>query len=658
MEGQLQSISKIFTEKLYRIPDYQRGYAWGNKQLKDYWNDILQLQDEKNHYVGVLTLESVSNEIILNWDDDVWIIKSKSYAPFYVVDGQQRLTTTIILIQTIIEVIGEEKKINYTPIEDIKKKFIYDSKDDGISRSYIFGYEKDNPSYEFLKTKIFKEKSNSSYREEETIYTHNLGSAKDFFKSQIEALTFPEIEKIYKKVTQHLLFNTYSINSDVDVFIAFETMNNRGKPLSTLELLKNRLIFLSTKFDIEEVERTKLRRAINNAWKAIYHFLGKNKDNPLKDDFFLINHFIVYFGRYNSLMKDFQRKRPRPLYAVDSGDYLLDRVFNIKYLYEKHPFLERLLQIKDVYRYVESLQESVEIWFNINNPNLADGWDDDEKQWLDKLKRIGNSQLAPLLLISYQKGFTKASKIELFKTFEQFAFLSKMVSNYYFSPFQLHNYSMEIMSNDVTALKINQGLREYIDNFKNRTDWKEDLISHFKSYGFYEWTAIKYFLFEYDLHLKEKSKTNKIKINWREYTTEYEDFVTVEHICPQKATSECWKAEFSKFRPSQKKALLNSLGNLLPLSKPKNSSLQNKCFVDKVSNNLNTIGYRFGCYSENEVSKLHKWGPREIKERGLNLLNFLELRWEIQLGTEDDKIKMLNLSFLKDDDSSKLIALL
>jgi hypothetical protein len=39
--------------------------------------------------------------------------------------------------------------LNYTSSDEIRKKFIYDSKDDGISRSYIFGYEKDNPSYEF-----------------------------------------------------------------------------------------------------------------------------------------------------------------------------------------------------------------------------------------------------------------------------------------------------------------------------------------------------------------------------------------------------------------------------------------------------------------------------------------------------------------------------
>ena len=264
MDNQLQSLSRIFTDKLFRIPDYQRGYAWTEKHLKDFWNDIVQLEEEKNHYVGVLTLELVPKDIYEKWSDDNWIVKSKSYTPFYVVDGQQRLTTSIVLIQSIIESISTKTdRLNFTKIEDIQKRFIFDSKDDGISRSYIFGYEKDNPSYEYLKIKTFNEIQGGNYSIEETIYTFNLEFAKKFFIDKLKLLQVIEIETIYRKVTQKLLFNLYSISSDIDVFIAFETMNNRGKPLSHLELLKNRLIYLSTKFQSIDYEKEKLRKAIN-----------------------------------------------------------------------------------------------------------------------------------------------------------------------------------------------------------------------------------------------------------------------------------------------------------------------------------------------------------------------------------------------------------
>jgi len=124
MKTDLFSVSKIFTERLLRIPDYQRGYAWTKKQLKDYWNDLTQLEPGKNHYIGVLTLEDVPSSVIDSWSDDHWIIKSKNYAPFYVVDGQQRLTTTIILIQAITESVEHGNKLNFTSIEDIKRRFV------------------------------------------------------------------------------------------------------------------------------------------------------------------------------------------------------------------------------------------------------------------------------------------------------------------------------------------------------------------------------------------------------------------------------------------------------------------------------------------------------------------------------------------------------
>ena len=226
LDTQLLTLSKIFTERLFRIPDYQRGYAWTIKQLKEFWSDIEQLDEGHNHYTGVLTLEEVPESILPTWDEDYWIVSAKNYQAFYIVDGQQRLTTAIILLQVILEQLAEGDKLNYTSLNDIKRKFIYDSKDDGISRSYIFGYERDNPSYEFLKTKVFCEHSSTnSY--EETVYTHNLENSKQFFTEKLTGVSHTELESLYRKVTQQLLFNIFTITEDVDVCVAFETMNNR-----------------------------------------------------------------------------------------------------------------------------------------------------------------------------------------------------------------------------------------------------------------------------------------------------------------------------------------------------------------------------------------------------------------------------------------------
>ena len=98
----------------------------------------------------------------------------------------------------------------------------------------------------------------------------------------------------------------------------------------------------------------------------------------------------------------------------------------------------------------------------------------------------------------------------------------------------------------------------------------------------------------------------------------------------------------------QKRFLSHSLGNLLPLSRAKNSSLQNDSFVLK-KNNGNGVGYYNGSCAENEVGQLEGWNPEEVLSRGLRLLKFIEERWSIALGDENVKRQLLCLDFVKDD---------
>ena len=311
MNDQLMTLSKIFTERIFRIPDYQRGYAWTEKEVSDFWNDLCRLNNNSNHYVGVLTLEPVKEEVYKSWIDDLWLIESKKYSPYYVVDGQQRLTTSILLIKSIINTMKNRniEKLNYTTISEIKKRFILESKDENRSCTYLFGYEVENPSYEYLVKRIYNEYNSNICSLQETTYTVNLMNAVTFFEEKLKNLSDSELEAIYKKITQHFLFNTYEISTDIDVFVTFETMNNRGKPLSHLELLKNRLIYLTTQFDVQPDVKSRLRRDINACWKDIYHILGQGKVNYLPDDEFLDAHFHIYFcDQINDIYKVYRKR--------------------------------------------------------------------------------------------------------------------------------------------------------------------------------------------------------------------------------------------------------------------------------------------------------------------------------------------------------------
>ena len=60
MANELQPLSVLFQNRLFRIPDYQRGYAWKHGQLADFWDDLMNLHEDKYHYTGLLSLKVVN----------------------------------------------------------------------------------------------------------------------------------------------------------------------------------------------------------------------------------------------------------------------------------------------------------------------------------------------------------------------------------------------------------------------------------------------------------------------------------------------------------------------------------------------------------------------------------------------------------------------
>ncbi|MGL4884894.1 MAG: DUF262 domain-containing protein [Aeromonas veronii] len=645
MKTELFSLSKIFTERLLRIPDYQRGYAWTEKQLKDFWSDINQLEKGHNHYFGVLTLEGVDDSKCSKWQEDEWIIKSKNYDPHYVVDGQQRLTTSIILIQCILESIGDNS-VNYTSPDEIKKKFIFESKDGGISRSYLFGYEVDNPSYEFLKQKIFREKSDSQQGVQETIYTNNLNNAKDFFTQKLSEFDFQQIESLYTKVTQNLLFNIYSMSDEIDVHVSFETMNNRGKPLSHLELLKNRLIYLSTKVDADDFEKRKLRDAINECWKTIYHQLGRNKENPLDDDVFLFNHFILFYSKTLNNGEAPNYRHFRRGYRNAYQDCLLEDIFTTKALNESG---ENKLTIPGIYRYVSSLKLSVEKWYEISNPRDS-SLEPEIIEWLEKINRSDRDDCLPLIMVCLQNVSDSKILVSFLKSLEKLLFvLSFTGRGYYgiaFSSSEFVEWASALANNDIGLERIISKIDNAHEALVKDPTLTKAFSTSLKDGGFYYWRGLRYFMFEYELHLKSGSKMYTDKLDWKSLLDDYRDHRTIEHIYPQNPRKDCWKEPYEKFSAKEKSMLRHSIGNLLPLSHPKNSSFQNKPFLEKVGDARSMIGYKYGSLSENEVANESKWTAVEIIQRGIRLLRFMEKRWGIYFGDTGKMIKFLNLDFV------------
>ena len=167
MANELQSLSQIFQNRLFRIPDYQRGYAWQQAQLIDFWDDLVNLQKNRFHYTGLLSMKILTDEETESWGSDLWITE-KGYKPCHIVDGQQRLTTFIILVNELVNFVrtlpenagksDEEIFLGVQPLKEIISKYIFQKRPpSNMITTYLFGYENDNPSAEYLRYKVFGE---------------------------------------------------------------------------------------------------------------------------------------------------------------------------------------------------------------------------------------------------------------------------------------------------------------------------------------------------------------------------------------------------------------------------------------------------------------------------------------------------------------------
>lgn len=680
----LQSLSELYQNKLFRIPDYQRGYAWKQEQLVDFWDDILNLQEDRYHYTGLLSLKAVAKAESKTWSNDKWLLDS-GFKAYHVVDGQQRLTTFSILVNEIVSFVeglesnegksDEEIVLCYQTLKAIRSKYISQKRPpQNLITTYLFGYEVDNPSADYLTYKIFEEPFSGAVNE--TYYTQNLKYAKEFFLDCLEKLYAAEgmdgIEAVFRRITLQLMFNIHEIEDDYDVFVAFETMNNRGKKLTNLELLKNRLIYLTTLYDtdkLDSMDKAELRKQINDAWKEVYYQLGRNQNSPLSDDEFLRAHWIMYF--------QYSRKK-----GDDYIKFLLNK-FSAKNIFDKQIVAieeevsetietdieedddvpqptepETVMTVSklepgEIAAYVNSLKSVAKYWFFTFFPELSD-LTHEEKVWIERLNRVGIGYFRPLVAASLTSdaNATPEERIEFFRAVERFIFLSFRMaafqSSYKSSDYYRKTrdvYTGELALNEVTASLIETSTNDMdyaIKNFMTRIDKRFS-----NGDGFYGWRDLRYLLFEYEY--KKAEETGIEKLGWTPFTKVEKDKVTIEHILPQTPTKWYWKNQFRQYTDSEIKILSGTLGNLLPLSQSVNSALQNDSFADKKSSkSIGRRGYEDGSHSEIEVSRQADWDSQRILKRGIKLLKFIETRWDIKFKDEAQMLDLLHISFVND----------
>ena len=286
------SVSKVLgsVSPLYSIPNFQRRYAWTDKEVGELLYDLYDeikwtgdLEDEAPYFLGSVVVagnEDTESELIL--------------------DGQQRLVTISLLLASIRHLLIEQKY--YGANEDIYELLVQKSKGRRRNRDNqikIKLQKEDAEAYTSLiedptLCKSRELKGSLLARAVQKILTDVIGkymkAALETGISKQEALLI-----MLDKVVELVMFVKITAPSESDAFRLFETLNDRGLALNAADLIKNRLLAKCS-------ELRNLNEAVE-AWRNLVEFVGEGEVVN-----FLRYYWIAFHGsvRKRDLYKAFE----------------------------------------------------------------------------------------------------------------------------------------------------------------------------------------------------------------------------------------------------------------------------------------------------------------------------------------------------------------
>ncbi|MXX53390.1 MAG: DUF262 domain-containing protein, partial [Dehalococcoidia bacterium] len=261
MPDNLISLSDfLIGPRLFDIPVYQRNYAWEEQNLEDLWEDLYYLDSAKQHYYGTVLLKfsGQTKDLV------------QTYSRFDVIDGQQRITTALILMREIIS----------------QMKDVPDEKFGGAASALEDQYLKLGVHYKLNplgEDEDFFQKfiiDNLNNPQPQTQSQHRLKGAKEFFRDRLNSEKGRQSTDNFivflvqmKQKIDELQLIRYDVESDADAIRIFETVNDRGRPLSNLEKTKSFLMHTSYLGMQDEQHMAGRLKELNDYFSQIYrHF--------------------------------------------------------------------------------------------------------------------------------------------------------------------------------------------------------------------------------------------------------------------------------------------------------------------------------------------------------------------------------------------------
>ncbi|MFP6118396.1 DUF262 domain-containing protein [Helicobacter pylori] len=312
MEAKQSTVNDFFalTGTIFSIPVYQRNYTWEEENCEKLLQDIINIsQNKKTHFMGSITY-------ILHWIDDEKSLRKLQ--EFVIIDGQQRITTIMLLLKAI------ETKI---PNEEVKKEI------DGLL----------NLSGQKLRLKPIKSDKEAfdlvmQNRSHEIQGVSHIRNNYRFFTKELDNYISKgyRIEEIYGAFLRLKIVAIGLELGEDDPQVVFESINATGVQLKGLDLIRNYLM-MGENSDNQN-------RLYNTYWVPLEDWLGEGDLND-----FIKTYLRIYFeDRFKEgerevyyALKDHHRKNfPNDIQGLMSDMREYGRIYQI-FLDRDHYFLHR-----------------------------------------------------------------------------------------------------------------------------------------------------------------------------------------------------------------------------------------------------------------------------------------------------------------------------
>jgi len=545
-----------------RVPAFQRDYAWTDDEVGQLWTDITDAMDtqQSEYFLGPMVLKKTHNK-------------------YEIIDGQQRFATVYIILSIIRRIIRENgdneradwfnnKYFGQQNVETLirEPKFHMNEINDPVFQKFISADAGKSILQKEMKGRLKKDPNYLLLLGISTIWEMIEKRQKDVAGKDFDLDTLLSVEKYLSENVSLLIL---TVTDEADAYIIFETLNDRGLGLSTMDLLKNQ-VFGKCGENLDQV-------------KSYWSVIRDNLSGIDPRERFIHHYWTSYYGR-TSKSKLFRLMR------------------------------KKITTPKTAVAFAENLCEASKIYSAINSPShpLWNSYSQDTRQNLEILNMLNAQQTYPILLAAKEKfdekEFGKLTSILVVMAI-RYNLIGELrtgvASNYYVE------IPPRIRSGELPkSAKVFRSLKPlYPSDHDFELAFSTKVLKDAKK-ARYLLSALE----EYQLAGKQKISSNTAKVN-------------LEQVVPRNPTNE-WKDTISSIGIDDLDDYIHRIGNLALVSTVVNKNVGSKGFKDKKSL---LFSKETAIKFTNMIADYPEWSKITIEDRQKKLAKVAVKVWKISI---------------------------